>query len=330
MLAAQSNVAAKRRRFRHDLPFRRIVVPMDFSGYARQALTCAVPLARRHHAKISLVHVVRPTAALRTSPDGSITLPGNPERLLSAAQSHLEELAARLVPAESRGQMIVREGYPAQEVIATARSLKSDLIVLSNTGRSGLSRVVLGSTAEQIVRHAHCPVLTVRRRMDESAKRLLPLRPPLYPRRLSWRRILVPLDFSLTSLRALSVAMPLARASGARLLLLNVVEPSPYPAGMEATVLVMPDTALTRRAKAQLHKVARRLTANSHRVSSLVARGRAADKIVETAEKRAVDLIVLSTHGLTGLDRFLMGSVAEQVIRHARCPVLVVRKTPGS
>jgi nucleotide-binding universal stress UspA family protein len=65
-------------------------------------------------------------------------------------------------------------------------------------------------------------------------------------------------------------------------------------------------------------------------VSSLVARGRAADKIVETAEKRAVDLIVLSTHGLTGLDRFLMGSVAEQVIRHARCPVLVVRKTPGS
>ena len=325
-LNKKSNATRKRRVSPDELTIRNILVPMDFSGFARQALTCAVPLARKHRAKISLIHVVRPTSALRAFPDGGIAIPMDAYRLVSVARTHLDDLAARLLPDELRGRMLVREGYPADQVVAAAKAIRADLIVLSNTGRSGLKRVVLGSTAERILRHAHCPVLTVRRQSSGPAMRLLSLEKPLYPQRLPWRRILVPLDFSLTSLRALKFAVPLAKESSARLVLLNVVEPNPYPTGMEGAILVTPDASLEQNAKKELPQVARRFVPKSIRVTSLVARGRAADVIVETSEKKGVDLIVLSTHGHTGLNRLLMGSTAEQVVRTAKCPVFVVRK----
>jgi nucleotide-binding universal stress UspA family protein len=312
------------------LTLRHILVPMDFSGYARQALTCAVPLARKHRAKISLVHVAQTPVAMRTTPDGGLVMPVNTARLVEVAQTHLDELADILLPQELRGRLIVREGNAAVEVVAAAKRLNADLIVLSNTGRSGLKRIVLGSTAERIVRHAHCPVLTVRRGMDDSARRLLALQPPLYPKRLPWRRILVPLDFSLTSLRALKIAVPLAKQSGARLLLLNVVEPNPYATGMEGAVLVEPDAVITQRVRRQLPQVARRFVPKSLRTTALVGQGRAADVIVEMAKEKGVDLIVLATHGHTGLERLLMGSTAELVVRTAKCPVFVVRKRRGS
>jgi len=283
-------------------------------------------LAWKHRAKISLVHAAQPPVVMRTMPDGGLVMPVNNARLVSVAKAHLDELAARLLPDELRGRMIVREGNPAAEVVATAKSLKADLIVLSTNGRSGLRRVLLGSTAERILRHAHCPVLTVRRQPSGPAMRLLSLEKPLYPEGLPWRRILVPLDFSLTSMRSLTVAVSLARQSGARLLLLNVVELNPYATGMDGAVLVLPDSAVARNAKDQLRQVARRFVPRSVRVASLVGRGRAADVIVETAEKKGVDLIALSTHGHKGLDRLLMGSTAEQVVRHAKCPVFVARK----
>ena len=312
------------------LTLRHILVPMDFSGYARQALTCAVPLARKHRAKISLVHVAQTPVAMRTTPDGGLVMPVNPARLVGVATRHLEDLAAQLLPRELRGRTMVREGNAAHEVVGAARTSKADLIVLSNTGRSGLKRLLLGSTAERIVRHAHCPVLTVRRHMDAAAKRLLALQPPLYPKHLPWRRILVPLDFSLTSLRALKIGVPLAKQSGARLLLLTVVEPNPYAAGMEGAVLVEPDAVITKRVRRQLPQVARRFVPKSIRTTTLVGHGRAADVIVKTAQGKGVDLIVLATHGHTGLDRLLMGSTAEQVVRTAKCPVFVVRKPSAS
>jgi len=329
-LNKKSKAMRKRRLIPDKLIIQHILVPMDFSGFARQALTCAVPLARKLRAKISLVHVAQSPVAMRTMPDGGLVMPVNTDKLISVAKTHLDELATQLLPATLRGRTVVREGNPANEVVAAAKSLKADLIVLSNTGRSGLKRVLLGSTAERIVRHAPCPVLTMRRQQSGAAMRLLSQEQPLYLERLPWRKILVPLDFSLTSLRALGVAVPLAKQSGARLLLLNVVEPNPYATGMEGAVLVMPDATVARNAKQQLPEVARRFVPKSVRVTSVVARGRAADVIVETAKAKGVDLIVLSTHGHTGLDRLLMGSTAEQVVRQAKCPVFIVRKPRGS
>lgn len=313
---------ASRRPLQKDLKFRRILVPLDFSGQSRQALACAVPLAAAFGAKISLLHVAQPPVAMRTMPDGGITVPVNTDRLVELAQERLDEMAAEFLPAILRGNTLVCEGSPTYEITAAAKTLKADLIVLSTHGFTGLKRVFLGSTAERVVRHADCPVLTVRRR-------------PGAPERtaavgqLPWKRILVPLDFSLTSLRALEVAVPLAREAGAQLCLVHAVEPSPYPAGMEGVVLVLPERTLVRNAKINLKRVARRFVPAPLRVTLRVERGHAASVVAQMAAAEGMDLIVLSTHGHTGWDRLLMGSTAEQVVRRAGCPVFVVRKPRG-
>jgi len=135
----------------------------------------------------------------------------------------------------------------------------------------------------------------------------------------------VPIDFSKKSLRAVSVAMPLARDHGARLFLLSVIEPSAYPVGMEGAVIAAPGAELEKDARSGLEKIAARSVPASVKVTLLVEHGRAATVITQVAKETAIDLIVLTTHGRTGLDRVLMGSTAEQVVRHAHCPVYVVR-----
>lgn len=155
---------------------------------------------------------------------------------------------------------------------------------------------------------------TNRSRLPKSSTRLLP-----------WRRILVPIDFSKTSLRALDVAVPLARDHEARLFLLSVIEPSAYAAGMEGVVLAVPDATLAEDAKANLPKIAKRFVPPSVAVTTLVSRGRPFDVITQVAKENGIELIVLTTHGHTGFERVLMGSTAERVVRHAHCPVYVVR-----
>jgi nucleotide-binding universal stress UspA family protein len=142
---------------------------------------------------------------------------------------------------------------------------------------------------------------------------------------LPWRRILVPIDFSKSSLRALDVAVPLAGDHGAQLFLLSVIEPAAYAAGMEGVVIAVPDATLVKDAKANLPKIAERFIPSSVKFTILVGRGRAFDVITRIAKEKGIDLIVLTTHGRTGIDRVLMGSTAERVVRHAHCPVYVVR-----
>lgn len=144
---------------------------------------------------------------------------------------------------------------------------------------------------------------------------------------LSLRRILVPIDFSKTSLRALEVAVPLARDYRGRLFLLSAVEPAVFTAGMESVAMAVPDSVIAKEAKDNLIRIARRLIPATVPATVVVDRGRAFRVICRVAEEEEIDVIVLTTHGRGGLDRFLMGSTAEQVVRHARCPVWVVRST---
>lgn len=143
---------------------------------------------------------------------------------------------------------------------------------------------------------------------------------------LPWRRILVPIDFSSRSLRALEVAVPLARDNNARLFLLSVIEPSAYAAGLEGVVLVAQGATLAKEARVKLPKLAKERVPASVPVSRLVIHGKPFDVITDVAKQKRIDLIVLSTHGYTGLDRFMLGSTAERVVRHAPCPVFVVRR----
>ena len=138
------------------------------------------------------------------------------------------------------------------------------------------------------------------------------------------KSILVPLDFSAPSRKALAFAVSLARLFKAKLTVLHVVEPAATP---EMAALVWEDEksrAVARTSLAQLLEtthVPRRLVE-----TTLVRFGRAFHEITEAARTRKVDLIVISTHGHTGLKRALLGSTTERVVRHASCPVFVVRQ----
>jgi nucleotide-binding universal stress UspA family protein len=321
-----SDTALRRRWSRQKLRLRHILVPLDFSGQSREALTYAVPLARAEGARISLVHVVQNAAVVGALPDGSTFIPPNVEELTVQAETRLRALATRLLPASVRGKTFVRQGEPGFEIVATAEKMRADLIALSTHGYTGFARVLLGSTARSVVRHAHCPVLTIRRHPATTAKRSRSRAKPTYRARPPWGRILVPVDFSLTSLRALNVAVPLARATGAHCDLLHVIEPEVYAAGMDGAMLAVPVPASVEAAQSELARVRQQFLPASVEASLLVAQGQAATVIVETARKRGADLIVLSTHGRTGLKRMLLGSTAEEVVVHANCPVFVTRR----
>ncbi len=133
----------------------RILVPLDFSGKSRQALRYAVPIAQKFSARIHLVHVL---------PDPGKTPKDEVTRQRTAALKRLGEMSLSLLPPRVRAENAVLTGKPAEQILALAGQQTIDLIVLTTKGRSGLQRVLVGSTAEQIMRHAPCPVMSVRRR----------------------------------------------------------------------------------------------------------------------------------------------------------------------
>jgi universal stress protein A len=141
-----------------SLSLRRILVPIDFSKNARQALRYAIPLAAQFDARVTLLHVVEPVVY----PTEMAIVVMNQKLALNASRRHLAELGQKLVPEKLRGKMIVRGGQPYFEITEVARETKADLIVLTTHGYTGIKRVLMGGTAERIVRHAPCPVLTVR------------------------------------------------------------------------------------------------------------------------------------------------------------------------
>jgi len=201
-----------------------------------------------------------------------------------------------------------REGEAAVEILRTAKELGSDLIVMGTHGRTGLSWLLAGSVAIAVLRGAHCPVLALRSiEKPREAKEI--------------RVILHPTDFSVDSEAALRVARWLAWHHGARLVILHV-------AMLE--VLVDGTTAADvdpRDYRDALDEVKKRVDGPDlkHPIETILTRGYTAPGIIETADDLGADLIVMGTHGRTGLSRLLMGSVAEQVLPKANCPVLVFK-----
>jgi nucleotide-binding universal stress UspA family protein len=192
--------------------------------------------------------------------------------------------------------------------------MDADLIVIATHGHTGLKHFLLGSTAERVVRFAPCPVLSAR-------EQLIPVRfPETTP--LRFTKILVPVDFSEASRKALPYAVSLAREFGAGLRLLHVVEPSAYYPFDQAHSKTM-EAQLTKRMSARLDLMLQSYTIDA---TTQVRVGSAFQEIVQEAADQNADLIVLSTHGHSGLKHVFLGSTAEGVVRHAACPVLVVRE----
>jgi nucleotide-binding universal stress UspA family protein len=140
-------------------------------------------------------------------------------------------------------------------------------------------------------------------------------------------KILVSTDFSNNSCQALPYANTYAQQFGAEVYLVHVIEEPPFMSDVKNVPLVMSDKQLQQKAHNDLDALAAEEFDEAVKVHPMVRHGKAKDEIVAAARELNVDLIMISTHGRTGLKRALLGSVAEVVVRHAHCPVLVVRRT---
>jgi len=211
-------------------------------------------------------------------------------------------------------QAMVRGISTAPAILGYAQEHDLDLIIMGTHGRRGLGHLFLGSVAEEVVRLAPCPVLTIREREAPAPVEVM-------------KHILVPVDFSEHAQQALAYAKQIAAAYGARLQLLHVVEQVIHPACYMATgpsVLVF-QPELRDRAKLEIKKLLRETKGPEVMADIHVIEGYAARDILNFAESHDSDLIVIATHGRRGLEHMLLGSVTEKVVRRAPCPVFTVR-----
>ena len=145
---------------------KRILVPVDFSESSRQALRFARDWALRFGAEMCLLHVLEPTPEINAFPDVLMVPPIAAPDFRERARVELEKLALQEIPASIKASQHIRVGVAYDEIANTARELVVDLIVISTDGRTGLMHALIGSTAERVVRHAPCPVLTLRRALE--------------------------------------------------------------------------------------------------------------------------------------------------------------------
>jgi nucleotide-binding universal stress UspA family protein len=213
----------------------------------------------------------------------------------------------------------MRSDDPVDEIVTYARTTGVDLIVMGTHGRSGLSHMLIGSVAEKVVRTAPCPVLTVHKAPKEPVT--------------GFRRILVPTDFGAASDAALDCARTIAARFGASLHLLHVLDDvgsGAIDSDMFATQ--SPEARSTRLNDARerlKHRVSDRDRARL-RATTEVLFGASAQMITDYALDNGFDLIVMGTHGRTGMAHLLVGSVAERVVRTATCPVITTRHVRDS
>lgn len=144
------------------LGIRSILVPIDFSAHSKNALKYAIPLASQFGATLHLVYVVEPTVYPADLGFGQVVLPGVEDELRQKGAEELHALIEREIGGQVRATAAVRTGSPHQEILREAEEKAVDMIVVATHGHSGVEHMLFGSTADRVVRHAQCPVLTIR------------------------------------------------------------------------------------------------------------------------------------------------------------------------
>jgi len=296
------------------IQLKKILFPTDFSRCASQALAHALHLARRHQAELHVLHAL----VLHGYTNGKAL-----SAQIDLVETRLEQVAADRMRAVTKDltvgiPVVVRakkRGISAAPVILEyADEHDIDLIVLGTHGRRGLEHLFLGSVAEEVVRFSPCPVFTVRESKE-----------PILTKAIE--RILVPVDFSTHSQRALTYARELAGVYDARLQLLHIIEPVVYPSfySLDRTSFFDWMDEIEVEAIRQLHRFLGTSGGPEVPADHFVVRGRAPTDITDFASSKNSDLIVIATHGLTGMKRLYLGSVCEKVVRRSRCPVFTVK-----
>jgi nucleotide-binding universal stress UspA family protein len=291
--------------------FERVLCPVDESEFSARALRYAVALADVYRSQLTILNV-RP---LLLPPALWLEYPVAP--LLEPVDLNAEEERLWAFVRDAAGPTLatvtIREGSIGPEILRTARSLTADLIVMGTHGRSGFEHSLLGSVAENVLRHAPCPVLTVPRRAQE---------PTVVP----FKNILCAIDFSHDSQHALELSRSLAQAAAGRLVLVHSLEQF---SGMESKVTAHFNVSEFRRtfereAKQRLEALVPANARTGCEVSVLVVHGRASREVLRVAAAYEADLIVLGVHGRNVVDLTLFGSTTQHVLHRAEIPVLTV------
>jgi nucleotide-binding universal stress UspA family protein len=292
------------------LRLKKILATTDFSKISLVGVRYAVSLADKVDAGVALVHVIEP--APRFAGMESVVLAKDDADVIELAERELARLAEKESKKDLAVQSFVRHGKPFNEIAALARSREADLVVIATRGYTGLKNIWLGSTAEQVVRHAPCAVLTVPPQNAKAAAFQL-------------KRIVVPIDFSETSAQALPYAAALAEQFGAEIILLHVIEWVAIPSELGSAPSAITEADKGSVAK-DLSRLRQEVLGEQVPGRTIVRAGAPFQEITRAAKEMGADMIILTTRGYTGLQNILLGSTAERVVRHAECPVLVVRK----
>ena len=302
--------------------FHRILVPLDGSAVSEQALPVAKHLWEKGDAEVRFIHVLDFTSPIPRDVENPDDWRGCVTR---DAECYLSRSAAQF-GGTSLGKVttVVREGGQVHGILEEAQAWQADLILMATHGRGGIDRVWLGSVADSVVREGKLPVLLIRAQQTTSET---------FSR---FAHVLIAVDDAQLSKQIIQPAVELARIDRSRLTLLHILHPWLAPLQVLANAAGIPEMAedairgRIEDAEPELAETAWSLDASLQDVTAHVQVGQwtvAAD-ILNYASKYGVDLIALATRGRAGLPRAILGSTADEVIRRAQVPVLVLR--PGT
>jgi nucleotide-binding universal stress UspA family protein len=294
----------------------KILVATDLSAPSDEAVRQAHARAKPGD-QLAVVHVIpnlQPVAPLfpQSTQQTILDVAALPARAEEAVRDRVAELTGR---SDDAFEVFIEQGVDYAEVARRAAAWHADLVVIGSRGSTGLERVLLGSVAERVARYATCPVLVARHVPDASAK----------------GPVVAATDLSDPSLPALEAAVREASHLGAPLVAVHAVDAGPtnllYGAGLLTGTVpfaLLPGVIdqLKSAAKAALTEAMDTAKASGE---ARVDVGDAAAAVVRAAIESHARLVVVATHGRTGLRRVAMGSVAEAIVRTAPCPVLVTR-----
>lgn len=289
----------------------KVLVAIDKGPATLEALRQARTLAHALGAELGAVHVLPRVHDLALLfPEKALSLAADAATEDAAARTNLEQYVREHLGLEL-SQVFVERGTPYAEVVRRAELWAADYLVVGSHGRTGLSRIMLGSVAERVVRHVHCSALVARPTQGSGI-------------------VLVATDLSPSSLPAIEAGAAAARRSGAKLALMTVLDWADFGAaawgGLFGPIPPSPSEELQKQVREAARATLETALARTGIAGeTLVIQGAADAQIVHTTEQLNPDLVVVGTHGRTALPRLTLGSVAESVIRNALCSVLVVR-----
>jgi nucleotide-binding universal stress UspA family protein len=297
------------------IQFKKILVPVDFSEPSKKAVTYGLTLATRFKAKLIVAHIVPESSAL------TYAFPTDTLEVEKQQRDKASREIQKLVPAEHAAgldlQTVVKTGHIDAELLRMVKDEAIDLVIMGTHGRRYLGRWFIGSVTEHLLRRVPVPVLTVSHVDTERHAITGPV---------MLKRIVYATDLSDTSSIGMKYAIEFARSSGAELTVVHVVDQLDRmlwgPAA--ATWLEGERVKLVQEMRKKLAEFVAREKPSDMGVEALVLEGKPFSRILEFAQSRDMDLIVLNLQSKGILERAFLGSTAERVVRLAQIPVLSI------